>query len=333
MTVKDSNGNQVPGDWSCYLDDAGATFFDLDDASSDAGDAGTVDAGGPTQDAGNPTPDAAPPPPEDAGTDAAGPPPDGDASPPPPETYLLQLLDFSTLAPPSGSTVSVFWGESVLGDAAVTGALDEAGVLSFAAPPAGTLNLSYHLFANSTQAAVYWHGAPIVPPNVDAGAIFGNGRTLANSVSLATQQALITSVFGSESAQANLAVLTTAARDCQGRDVTGAQFTLVDGATGNSVTAGASGSAAPRGFYFLDNFPDINCTYTNNEGIAAWAMANAPVNEQGSLHQYTLQMSGRRSTNDPATGVLLGSVDCELFSAGISTERPYRLSLSVAPNL
>jgi hypothetical protein len=208
-------------------------------------------------------------------------------------------------------------------------------------PPAGQITLSYRIHPSNDagvydQEPLYWYDLPIVPQGVNAGTA-GNGQLESNSITVSTETALITSILGSQPPQANLAVLVTAARDCQGNDVTGAQLKLIDGVTGQDIAAGASGPAAPVEAYFLNNIPDSTCTYTNNSGgKAIWSVLTAPVNEvsgvdAGAAHPYVLQMYGRRTASDPASGALISSVNVELYPGANSIARVYKLS-TPAPN-
>jgi hypothetical protein len=334
LTVKDSNGNEVAPDWTCYFPDAGqGSFFHpitfVGDASDDGGDAASDDAGTDSSAPVDSGTDSSTPP-VDSGTDSGAPATDGgDAGSVASGPYSLHIVDFSTLAPAGGATLDLFYGDSTNGTPDIAGAtLDSSGVLQFT-PPTNPkpLVMSYFLHASSTQAPVYWHDVIVVPPGVNAGQS-GNGRAEANSVSLSTQTSLITSVFGSQQPNANAAVLVTAARDCMANDLQGAQLKLVD-ANGNDVATG-TGATDPRGFYFVNNIPNETCTYTNNNERSIWALANAPVDPTGK--QYSLQMWGRMNDSDPPNGRLIDTVPCELYSAGISIVRPYKQRLDKAPN-
>ncbi len=310
MTVRNPDGGaQMLADWSCYAPGANSYFRPLDvdagdDAATDAGSDAASDAG---QDSSTPV---------DAGTDSAVP---TDASPPDanvPTPYSIHIIDFSSGQPPVGATVDLFWGESTQATTAFEGIVDDAGILAFPQPPAGTAYLSFHLLGSSTQEPMYWQGQPIVPPGVNA-PFLGNGQTEGNSVSVQTRDTLLTSVFGSQAPREDLAVLVSAAIDCSGTDVQGAQFTLIDQATGLAVATG-SNAGDPRAFYFINDIPNSRCTYTNNIAKGVWSMGNAPVNEPGSTHPYILRMSGRMTESDPPEGVPIHDKAVELYSGGIS---------------
>jgi hypothetical protein len=332
MTVLGPDGGEIEPDWSCY--DAGVAFLfrprPLDtDGGDDAGDA-TVDSpvdSAPPFDSAPPV-DAAPPPvdssvppdsstPEDAGND-----------------YVLQLTDFVSGTPPVGATVDIIWGISsfapgssppVAATPNFTGQIDNAGQLLFPAPPAGQKLLTYHVsnrLADAGQAPLYWLGAVIVPPP---------GQTTYNSLSLSSQHELLLSVLGSESPAANLALIVAGATDCQQRDLQGAQFQVVDSATGQPVvttTNGAPGS--PISFYLQQNLPNPACTYTSNRGgRAVWTMVNGPVTA-GSPTQYTLQFSGRMSASQPAP-VLIDTFPVESYPGATTLQRSGRLN-ATPPN-
>jgi len=305
MTVPNPAGGQMAPDWSCYA--AGANSYARiyvgddggGDADSDAGDAG-VDANVPI----------------DAGTDAA---PAPDASTPPDagtNNYRLHIIDFSSGVPPVGSSVEIFWGKSTQVASAFTGTVDDAGIVFFPTPPAGTAYLSFDLLPSTVQEPVYWQGQPIIPPGFNAPNL-GDGQTEANSVSATTRETLLTSVFGSESPAPGLSVLVTAAIDCNGASVQGAQFTLIDGATGQSVALGTD-TGDPRAFYFINDIPNSRCTYTNNIAKGVWSIANAPVNEPGTTHPYTLRMSGRMDADAGADGDTIAETPVELYPDGIT---------------
>jgi hypothetical protein len=341
----DDGGTSIAPDWSCYGTDAGVGSYARplvddaggDDAAADASDAASPDAGTDAEATDAATPDAGSDAGESTGSDAG--------------TYYLHLADFSTLQAPVGATVDLFWGQPFNSGAAVSGqsaaetyvGVPSSGLIPYH-PPSGLLTLSYYVHPSNDagtydQEPVYWYNLEVVPPGVNAGTA-GNGQLESNSVSASTAQALVTSVLGSQPPQANLATLVTAARDCQNRDVTGAQLKLIDGLTGQDVTAGVSGPAAPVGFYFLNNIPDTTCTYTNNSGgKAVWAILNAPVNagpgvtpnaDGGAPHPYILQMFGRTKDSDPAAGILISSTTVELYPGGDSVARVYKQGLPAA---
>jgi hypothetical protein len=107
-------------------------------------------------------------------------------------------------------------------------------------------------------------------------------------------------------------------------DLQGAQFALIDDATGQPVATGTS-SGDPRSVYFTNDIPNARCTYTNNVARGVWAFANAPVNEPGNTHSYTLVMSGRMYESQTAP-VKVGSAPAQLYAGSGSLMRPYDLS-------
>jgi hypothetical protein len=323
MTVRNPAGGQMAPDWSCYAPDGGpavGAYFHVED-EGDGGDAGTdaaTDAGTDASDAGGTTI-------VDAGSDSATPPNDAgqgtDASVA--SSYRIHITDFGSGQPPVGSLVDIFWGASSDVDAAFTGTVDDAGLVEYPVPPAETQTLSYHVRASATEAPFYYYSTTIIPPGVDT-PFLGNGQIEGNSVSTSTLGVLISAVFGSASRDATLGILTTAAIDCAGNDVQGAYFTLIDSATGQAVATGTGGSD-PRVTYFVNGLPNSSCTYTNNIARGVWSMANAPVNEPGTTHVYTLQMWGRMVDSDGSNGRLMSAAPIESYSGGISNVRPYLL--------
>jgi hypothetical protein len=314
MTVADTNGNQIAPDWSCYgPGDAG--FLDLGDGSDDAADAndeGPPDASiADASDAAvvpdaNPPPDAAPPP--DAGV------PDSGAS-----TYALHLIDFSTSAPAVGATVNVMWGPLTNAPIAFTGTADGNGTLFYPAPPQGTFVLSYKV-SGAGQFPLYWQSLPIISPP---------GQSESYTVLQTTYQVLTESILGSEKPNASLSALNTGARDCQGRDVQGAQFELIDGNTGKAVPSGTSVGSA-RVVYLYNNLPDALCTYTTNSPRAVWAMVNAPVNLGPGVpaHPYTLRFLGKRFEGEAP--VVMAEYPVESYPGSITALRSGRYSPSLA---
>jgi hypothetical protein len=326
MTVTGPDGGQIPPDWSCY--DAGAAYFvhpfpeDVD-ASDDAGDAGdsAIDSAPPLD--ATPPVDATPPPVDSSVPDSSTPPEDGGAN------YMLQLTDFVSAAPPVGATVDIIWGLSsfapgisppVAATPSFTGQVNDAGILFFPAPPAGQQLVSYHVSngaADAGQAPLYWLGVPIVPPP---------GATTYNSLSTSSESALLKSVLGSEMARSDLALIVSGATDCQERDLNGAQFQIVNTATGEPVVSDGS-PGSPISFYSQMNLPNVACTYTSNhEGRAVWAMVNGPVTA-GSTTPYSIQFSGRMSASQSAP-TLIDSYPVESYPGTTTVQRSGRLNTS-----
>ncbi|MGO9712985.1 MAG: hypothetical protein ACLQBL_29270 [Polyangiaceae bacterium] len=314
MTVTGPDGGQVAPDWSCY--DAGAAFlfrhaeFHPDpmdtDAGDDAGDAG--DAAVDAADSASPV-DASPPvdssvPPDGSTTTDAG-----------ANTYVLHLTDFVSNAPAAGATVSLFWGPSSLAPIAFTGLVDDAGLMFFPPPPAGEQIFTYHVYPDAGQASFYWLAAVLVAPP---------GQTNYNSITTASDTELLTSVLGSESANAQLATLVTGADDCEDHDVRGAQFQIVYASSGQPVPTGTTPGQA-RTFYLQNNLPNAQCTFTTNQGgRSVWSMINGPVDTTG---QYKIQLIGRM-TESQTTPAVLAEYPVESYPGTTTVLRSGRFNTS-----
>jgi hypothetical protein len=240
---------------------------------------------------------------------------------------MLHLTDFVSSAPPVGATVDIIWGLSsfapgssppVAATPSFTGQVNDNGILFFPAPPAGQQLLSYHVSngaADAGQAPLYWLGVPIVPPP---------GATTYNSLSTSSESALLKSVLGSEMARPDLALIVSGATDCQEHDVNGAQFQIVNTATGEPVVSDGS-PGSPSSFYTQADFPNVACTYTSNQGgRAVWAMVNGPVTA-GSSTQYSIQFMGRMSASQSAPA-LIDSYPVESYPGASTVQRSGRLN-------
>jgi hypothetical protein len=308
MTVAGPNGTQIAPDWSCYAPDASFLFrprpFDTE-GGAEAGDDGGEDAA--VLDAGTDAPpvDAAPPPPDASVPDSA-PPPDASSN-----DYVLSLTDFVTSAPPVGASVDIIWGGSTLSTPAFTGTVDDGGLLFFPPPPAGQQLMTYHL-TGAGEAPLYWTSVVIVPPP---------GRTVFQSLLNSSRTVLIQSILGSQQPSANLSLVVTGAEDCQYRDVTGAQFQMIDTTTGQPVKTGTA-QDDPRSFYLENNLPNTLCTYSSNQGRSVWAMINAPADTKG---RYVLQFSGRMGDGPP---VVIDQYPVESYAGTVSVMRSSRLNVN-----
>ncbi|MET0385580.1 MAG: hypothetical protein ABW321_06460 [Polyangiales bacterium] len=123
------------------------------------------------------------------------------------------------------------------------------------------------------------------------------------------------------------ATIMSLARDCQGHDLTGAQFELIDGESGAVVPTGNT-PGLPRSSYLQNALPTMHCTYTSNEQ-AAWLMLGAPVNvrEGKVFHPYRLRMKGRKNATD-AEPVVLDERPVELVSGSTTLVRMDRSRIS-----
>lgn len=317
------NKMQVAPDWSCYGADAGYVDLDAGDDgeasvtdAADAADATEEDTGAPADASdGAPPDDGGGPDASDASVEAGG------------VVYTVGLLDFASGAPPVGATVDVMWGPLTGVTPAYTGlVVDSAGNVSIpATAPAGVLSLSYHIYGVTTDDAgamypVYWESLPLpTPPKVAPG----------TSVTQSTYDALSRSVLGSEKPIPTLSTLVAGAQDCQGREVQGAQFVIIDGATGTPVRLGNT-VGSTRAFYLRDNLPAPDCTYTTNSARAVWSMINAPANMGTGTapHPYTVRFLGRMTASD-TDAVVIDEHPVEAYPSSVTVLRSGRYSPGV----
>jgi hypothetical protein len=221
-----------------------------------------------------------------------------------------------------GATVDVFFAASTLGKPPVTRVFDQSMVAIEV--PEGTLALSARIHPLDRDMAALSlvesreYGIPLPEPGGVAEATF----TLRDSRKLAAD--LVLAGGQPDAARAYLVAL---ARDCRGRDVSGAQFALIDGAT-NAPLAMDAGADSARSAYTRFALPDPACTFTNAEQ-PAWMMVNAPVNTTGDAktHSYRLRLQGRMRASDRAP-IVFGEAEIELISGVItridSLPRVYR---------
>ena len=203
-----------------------------------------------------------------------------------------------------GVTVDLYFGASTLGKPAVTRTFDQYMVSVDV--PSGTPSLSARIrpleraMAGLSIVESREYGIPL--PSAATGAAAEAAFTVRDSRKLAANLVL-------EGGQEDLtkASLVALARDCRGRDVSGAQLELIDGATNLPLTGEA------RSAYSRFALPDPTCTFSNAEQ-PAWWMVNAPVNTSGATktHSYRLRLKGRMRTGDRAP-VVFGETELELF--------------------
>jgi hypothetical protein len=91
----------------------------------------------------------------------------------------------------------------------------------------------------------------------------------------------------------------TGARDCQNRDVLGAQFDLIDDATGAVVPPGTGSQDIKFAYFNSDRFPDPRCTQTVAEQ-SLWIAINVPA----ASHAYSFRFRGRMTDADTADKVV-----------------------------
>jgi hypothetical protein len=306
ITVRDSNGNQVAPDWSCY---SGASLAPFDVDGGDGGDAAGDDGGDAAADAADAANDAASEAGGDAGTDAA---PPGDAGP----MLKLSVIEFVTHQPVGGAHIELHFGSDTGNTPDFIGDTDDGGILSFPFPTNDAGVLSYYA-TGPTLFDVQFFSQPITK-NVQ-------GTTLGYSITKSNTQILIAAVLGSEPEDTSKAILVAAARDCQQRELRGAQFVLMDDDAQQPV-AGSSTPGGVRLNYFNDQgLPDPRCDFTSNGNQAVWAVLNAPVNMPGHTHNYSLHLSGRQSESDTAPHEIFAG-PIELWANAGNVARPFKVT-------
>ena len=136
---------------------------------------------------------------------------------------------------------------------------------------------------------------------------------------------LLTSVLGSQSPNTSLADIVAGAEDCQGRDVAGGQFQIIDTQSNNAPIQSSTTPGQPRSAYLQNNFPNPVCTYTSNAGgRAVWTMINAPVDTSG---RYMIQFSGKTSPGQGAVS-LLAQYPVESYAGAVTVQRGVRFNSS-----
>jgi hypothetical protein len=230
-------------------------------------------------------------------------------------TFRLGPLPAALFA---GVSVDFFFGPSTLGSPAVTRKLDSESVMLDI--PGGSTMLSARVQALPNQnpalslAEVREYGFPIptTAAPIEGYVVLQASRTL--MVSLARDG-------GAE--DPTKALIVAFARDCNGRDLSGAQFELVDGETNVPVSTGVAPGIASSS-YFQYALPTPACMYTTADQ-PAWLMTNAPANVLNGTktHSYRLRLKGRLTASDVAPTVL-GEREVELFAGTMSLVRLYR---------
>jgi hypothetical protein len=222
----------------------------------------------------------------------------------------------------AGVSVDLFFGPSTLGAPAVTRVFEDYSVMFEV--PAGITSLSARV-----HALVRDNGTPALAEVREYGMPLPTGaNSLEGFFALQASSKLAQSLaLDGGQADPTKALLGALARDCSDRDVSGAQFELIDADTGTLVPT-SSDPGAPRAAYSQFALPSVMCTYTVAEA-PAWMLVNAPVNIDGdsNTHAYRLRIKGRMRASDPKP-VIFAEGDVELFPGVItridSLPRAYR---------
>jgi hypothetical protein len=249
--------------------------------------------------------------------------PELDAGPGSPTSLVTFSLEPALIAPLIGElAIDFFFGPSTLGAPSVThgpGTGTNEVVLEV---PYGVETLSARIHARTPNGPVL-----SVPEFREYGfPVSARARSrVTGYVALEVSRNLIvSSVLGRAPPPDPERVLIVALlRDCQGREVSGGRFELLD-ETGAPVTDGTA-LDEPHSSYFQYALPSmVGCTYTSNDQ-AAWVMVNAPSNVVGNTitHAYRLRLSGRMRASD-SEPVVIGERALELFPGAVTFVRLYR---------
>ena len=219
-----------------------------------------------------------------------------------------------------GLKADVFFGPSTVGAPSATFTFGASGIVELSLP-AGVGNVSLHVHKLSRPDPRY-DIAELREYDVPVPA---TGVIEASSALTAMHRLATNLVQASDPEAPHTALLMAEARDCQGRDVGGARFTLLDADSGEAVPTSSMGDL-PRPAYSQFALPNPECTFTT-VGRAEWMLANAPVNVSGDsiTRRYKLRLEGRMREKDVEPRVL-GEREVELFAGTTSIVRLYRVS-------
>jgi hypothetical protein len=219
----------------------------------------------------------------------------------------------------AGLTVDFFFGSSTLGTPAVTHVLDaDAGTVTLSVPQSNTfVSVWIHAIERDIpslsifEVREYYLPISTASSSIEGFAIFKDSRTLAERMTL-----------GGGQPDPTKAVIISAAGDCRGRAVSGAQFELIDVETNLPVPTGTAPDVAHSSYYQFA-IPSTTCIFTSNEQQeATWMMVNAPVNVTSGTktHSYRLRLKGRMRATDAAP-VTIAEREVELFADTVSLIR------------
>jgi hypothetical protein len=228
-------------------------------------------------------------------------------------TATFTLMPFIPIVV-DGVTVDFFFGSSTLGKP------DQTRVF---AP--GESAVTFDVPAGSSVVAAYVHAMPRDPANRTVCELREYGCPVfqrdAQVQSLAFEQdqlALVANLsLGGGQADPTKSLITSVARDCQGRELRGGQFELVDADT-NSVVQTGTDPGMPQSAYFQNALPTTACTFTSNDR-SAWVMVNAPVSvmDNKPTRRFVVRLKGRMRASD-AMPVVIGESPIELFAGVLS---------------
>ncbi len=148
------------------------------------------------------------------------------------------------------------------------------------------------------------------------------GRIVGSTLSPASYQQLASFAvpIAGWSPPADLGIVVGPIRDCQGRDVGGAQIKFFDEQTGQQIAAG-EGERDVRYIYFDSSYPNDKCNHTDHRQ-SLWVIANAPANAAGDGlgKQYRVEYWGRLSASqsDP---VKFAEKQLEIFANAVNVHQ------------
>ena len=331
MTVR-KNNQQVAPDWSCIgIGSAGGGGAGGSAGSGGAGgSAGSGGAGGSAGSAGSTGADAGVGG-SDAGTAGSGGSDAGTAGSggsagassdggPPPNQNIFEVENFGSSGLVADVDVDLFEGDSIVDKtpffSATTKGPSSGGPAElnngqFYFPHPSSPIISYHVKAKPGTAkdfVGFGYEVPAPPGKVQ-------GATV--SPSLYTQLTTFAVPLPGWTPPKDLGIVTAPIRDCNGDDVGGAEFKLIDGTTGKQVQAGSC-ARDPRFIYFDSEYPNPKCQFTDYRQ-ALMLVVNAPTNTTGADkgHVYKVQFFGRLRDTDK-TPVMFAEKSVEIFPDSVN---------------
>lgn len=307
-----TNNQLVAPDWSCIgigsPKGAGGSGGSAGSSGSDAGVAGSdAGVGGMGSDAG-----AA----GSGGSAGAG----GSDGGPPPNMNVFEVENFGADGLVADVDVDLFEGDSVVDKTpfftGTTKGVDTPGPaeLNYGQlyfPHPSSPILSYHVKAKPGIAkdfVGFGYEVPAPPGKVQ-------GATV--SPQLYNQLATFAVTLPGWTPPDDLGIVTAPIRDCNGDDVGGALFKLIDGKTGQEVQPGTC-ARDPRFIYFDGSTPNTKCQYSDYRQ-ALMLVINAPTNVSGADkgHVYKVQFFGRLRSSDTKP-VMFAEKSVEIFPNSVN---------------
>jgi hypothetical protein len=214
----------------------------------------------------------------------------------------------------AGVTVDFFLGASTLGAPFATRTFDATSDQVSLDVPSGqpSITTKVHALARDAMTSIAELREYTVP-------IVSSAEPVQGFMLLTAQRKLIVNLAlqGMMDDDPTKAFLISYARDCSGHDVRGAQFELIDEATGAAVESGPM-PGQPHSTYVQFALPNPQCTFTSFDQ-AAWVMINAPVNatDMAKTQSFRLRVKGRMHESD-VEPVLFGEAEVEMVAAVVT---------------